>query len=78
MVFNATFNNIPVISWLSVLLGRGNRSTQRKQPTCCKLTNLTKTNINCYEAVCDHSRSWSFCLNSLTLFAAKYLNQLVF
>ena len=78
MVFNATFNNISVISWLSVLLGGGNRSTRRKPPTCCKLTNLIKTNVNFYEAVCDHSRFWLFCLNSLTLFAAKYLNQLVF
>ena len=31
MVFNATFNNISVISWWSVLFGEGN---QRKPPTC--------------------------------------------
>ena len=30
MVFNATFNNISVISWRSVLFGEGNRRTQRK------------------------------------------------
>ena len=37
MVFNATFNNISVISWLSVLLVDG-----RKPPTCRKsLINLT-------------------------------------
>jgi len=30
-VFNATFNNISVISWRSVLLVGGNWSTQRKQ-----------------------------------------------
>jgi hypothetical protein len=41
MVFNATFNNISVISWQSVLFGGGNRSTERKQLTCCKsLTNF--------------------------------------
>jgi len=33
MVFNATFNNISVISWRSILIGRGNRSTRRKAPT---------------------------------------------
>jgi len=27
MVFNATFNNISVISWRSVFIGGGNRST---------------------------------------------------
>ena len=38
MVFNATFNNISVISWRSVLMVRGNR---RKPPTCHKsLTNF--------------------------------------
>ena len=38
MVFNATFNNISVISWRSVLsvVGGGNRSTRRKPPTCRK------------------------------------------
>ena len=40
MVFNATFNNISVISWWSVLFGRGYRSTRRKIPTCRK--SLTK------------------------------------
>jgi len=30
MVFNATFNNISVISWWSVLIGGGNRSTREK------------------------------------------------
>jgi len=40
MVFNATFNNISVISWLS-FIGGGNWSTRRKQPTCRKsLTNF--------------------------------------
>jgi hypothetical protein len=33
MVFNATFNNISVISWWSGFIGGGNRSTQRKPPT---------------------------------------------
>ena len=34
MVFNATFNNISVISWRSVLLVKeGNQSTRRKSPT---------------------------------------------
>ena len=38
MVFNATFNNFSVISWWSVVFGRGSRS---KPPTCRKLlTNL--------------------------------------
>ena len=39
--FNATFNNISVISWDSVLIGGGNRTSQRKPPTYCKsLTNF--------------------------------------
>jgi hypothetical protein len=33
MVFNATFNNISVISWWSGFIGGGNRSTRRKPPT---------------------------------------------
>ena len=43
MVFNATFNNISVISWQSVLLvGGRNRSSRRKPPTCRKsLTNFS-------------------------------------
>ena len=41
MVFNATFNNISVISWLTVIVG-GNRSTRRKPPARRKsLTNFT-------------------------------------
>jgi hypothetical protein len=41
MVFNATFNNISVISWRPVFIGGGNRSTRRKPPTCRKsLTNF--------------------------------------
>ena len=42
MVFNATFSNISVISWWSVFIGGGNRSTWRKPPTCGNsLTNLS-------------------------------------
>jgi hypothetical protein len=41
MVFNATFNNISVISLWSVLFNEGNRSIRRKPPTRRKsLTNL--------------------------------------
>ena len=41
MVFNATFNNISVISWWSVLLVEQNRSTRRKLSTYRKsLTNF--------------------------------------
>ena len=41
MVFNATFNNISVISWRSIIIGGGNRSTRRKPSTCRKsLTNF--------------------------------------
>ena len=41
MVFNATFNNISVISWWSVLLVEETRSTRRKPQNCCKsLTNF--------------------------------------
>ena len=44
MVFNATFNNISVISYIAVavsFIDGGNRSTRRKSPTCRKsLTNL--------------------------------------
>ena len=41
LVFNATFNNISVISWWSVLLVEQNRSTRRKLSTCRKsLTNF--------------------------------------
>jgi len=40
MVFSATFNNISVILAVS-FIGGGNRSTQRKSPTCRKsLTNF--------------------------------------
>jgi hypothetical protein len=35
MVFNATFNNISVISRVS-FIGGGNPRTLRKPPTCCK------------------------------------------
>ena len=46
MVFNATFNNISVISWRSVLLGGGNRTTRRIRPTCRKsLTNFITYNV---------------------------------
>ena len=40
-MFNATFNNISVISWWTVkIIGGGNWRTQRKPPTCHKvLTN---------------------------------------
>jgi len=39
MVLNATFNNISVISWRSVLcfIGGGSRSTRRKPPTSAVL-----------------------------------------
>jgi len=33
MVFNATFNNISVISWRQ-FIGGGNQSTREKTPTC--------------------------------------------
>jgi hypothetical protein len=36
IVFNSTFNNIPVISWRSVLLVEQNAVTRRKPPTCHK------------------------------------------
>ena len=40
-VFNATFNNIPVISWRSVFIGGGNWRIRRKPPICRKsLTNV--------------------------------------
>ena len=44
MVSNATFNNVSVILWWSVLyIVEGNRSTWRKLPTCRKsLTNYIK------------------------------------
>ena len=44
MVFNATFNNISVISWRSISIGGGNR---RKPPTCRK--SLTNYHIMLYE-----------------------------
>ena len=46
MVFNATFNNISVVSWWSVLLVEENRSTRRKPPTCRK--SLTSFITQCY------------------------------
>jgi hypothetical protein len=36
MVFNATFNNISVISWWSVLLVKETRVSRENPPTCCK------------------------------------------
>jgi hypothetical protein len=47
MVFNATFNNISVISWWTVLLVE-ETLTQRKPPTCHKsLTNF----ITCFSFI---------------------------
>jgi len=41
MVHNATFNNISVISWQSVLIVGENGVPGEKPPTCCKsLTNF--------------------------------------
>jgi hypothetical protein len=42
MVFNATFNNISVISCQSVLLAEENRSSGRNPPTCLKSLTLFK------------------------------------
>jgi hypothetical protein len=36
MVFNATFNNITVISWRSILLVEETRVHGEKKPTCRK------------------------------------------
>ena len=36
VVFNATFNNISVLSWQSVLLVKETGGPQRKPPTCRK------------------------------------------
>ena len=36
LVINATFNNMSVISWRAVFIGRGNWSTRRNKPTCRK------------------------------------------
>ena len=46
MVFNATFNNISVILWRSVLLLEENRRTQRKPPT------RRKSLTNCITSCC--------------------------
>jgi hypothetical protein len=41
MVYNATFNNISVVSWWSVLLGEETRGPRKKPLTCRKsLTNF--------------------------------------
>jgi len=41
ITFNATFNDISVISWRSVFIGERNQSTRRKPPTCRQsLTNF--------------------------------------
>jgi len=41
MVFNTTFKNISVISWMVSFIGGGNRSTWKKPPTSRKsLTNF--------------------------------------
>ena len=46
MVLKATFNNISVILWLTVLLVEETGVPGRKPPTCCKsLTNFS-TQIN--------------------------------
>ena len=39
MVFNATFNNISVISWRSVYNGGGNRNTRKKPTDLPQVTN---------------------------------------
>ena len=47
MVFNATFNNISVISWWSVLLVEETGVPgENHRPTCCKsLTNILSHNV---------------------------------
>jgi hypothetical protein len=54
MVFNVTFNNISVICFL---IGGGNRSTQRKPPTCCKLLTIFIAVIGTY-CVCSCKSSY--------------------
>ena len=49
MVFNATFNNISVISWWSVLLVKKTHMTRRIPLTCCKsLTNFITYKLHVY------------------------------
>ena len=53
MVFNATFNNISVISWRSVLLVK-ETSTRKKSPTCHKSQNQMKINSLCTKNKQEH------------------------
>jgi hypothetical protein len=58
MLFNATFSNIYIyFSYIVAvgLNGRGNRSTRRKPPTCCK----SLTNLITYCCI-EYTSSWSF------------------
>ena len=58
MVFNATFNNISVKSWRSVLFGGWNRSTRRKPPTCYKsLTNFISSSTPRLRGIRTHNVS---------------------
>ena len=50
MVFNATFNNISVMSWVS-FIGGGKQTTRRKPPICHKsLTNFITLYTYCYSS----------------------------
>ena len=64
-VIKATFNNILVISWRSVFIGGGNRSTCRNPPTCQK--SLTNRSTCRKPPTCQKSLT-----NFITLYCIEY------
>jgi len=58
MVFNATFNDISIISWRSVLLVEETWSNRRKPPTSRKSLKLVNCLVTAYEAGKETSRNY--------------------
>jgi hypothetical protein len=80
MVFNATFSNISVISWLSVLLdGRVNR---RKPPTCRKslsvVFSMTYDMSVVFSMTYDRSVVFSMTYDMSVVFSMTYDRSVVF
>jgi hypothetical protein len=62
-VFNATFNNISVISWQSVLLVEETGVHREKRPTCRK--SLTNTGLIVYD---QQSTRWNAMLTNISTY----------
>ena len=72
MVFNATFINISVIWWRSILIGEVNSSTWRKSQNCRKsLTNfIADVFQTCMKTTCTFCNSISILHTGTNLFVS--------